>query len=54
MNTSDAQALFESKAFRVWRENEEAKSRMDAAVVDRLNGVMRGMGILAKAIARTR
>ena len=54
MCSSDAGAFFDSKTFAKWRENEEAKNSMDAAVIDRLNGVMRGLGMVAKTKARTR
>lgn len=54
MTQSDARAFFDSKAFAKWRENQEAQNKIDVAVIDRLNGVMRGLNIVAKAITRTR
>jgi len=54
MTQSDARAFFDSKAFAKWRENQEAQNKIDVAVIDRLNGVMRGLNIVAKTIARTR
>ncbi len=54
MTQSDAHAFFDSKTFTKWRENQEARSKIDVAVIDRLNGVMRGLNIVAKTIARTR
>lgn len=49
-----AAEFFESKNYEVWQKNREAEWKLQAAAVERLNEVIRGMGYLMKAIARKR
>jgi hypothetical protein len=51
MQVSLASALFESKSFDNWRKAREAEAKTQSAVVDRLNGVIRAIGVLAKITA---
>ena len=46
--------FFESKNFEAWQKNREAEWKLQAATVERLNEVIRGMGFIMKAIARKR
>lgn len=52
MTGSDAKRFCDSKAFADWRGAREAESKVQAAVVDRLNGVIRAVGALAKSMRR--
>lgn len=54
MTVSDVAAFFQSKSFKTWRENRDAQIKLDVAMVERLNGVIRGLNVVAKTIARTR
>ena len=42
--------FFKSKAFTDWRKNEEAKIKIQSAVVNRLNEVIRGQNNIAKGL----
>ena len=46
--------FFKSKSFTDWRKNEEGKTKLQAAVVNRLNDVIRGQNNLAKGLSRMR
>lgn len=52
--TSDIEAFFNSKAFADWRRGREAENKLQAAIVERLNEVIRGTGIVAKTVAKKR
>lgn len=52
--TSDAQRFVESKALSDWRGGKEAESKVQTAVVDRLNSVIRAIGALAKSLSQRR
>ena len=54
MPASVIKDFFESKAFEDWKKNREAEGRMQSAIVDRLNEIIRGCGIIAKTVARAR
>ena len=49
---SDARALLDSKVLANWKEHQEARVKIDVAVIDRLNTVIRALGMVAKTIAR--
>lgn len=51
---SAVEAFFESKAFEEWKKARESEVKMQAAIVDRLNGVIRASGVLAKILGRRR
>jgi hypothetical protein len=46
---SIAAKIFESKAFEDWKKSRESEAKTQAAIVGRLNEVIRGIGILAKS-----
>jgi hypothetical protein len=46
---SVATKIFESKAFDSWRQSRESELKTQSAIVNRLNEVIRGIGILAKS-----
>ncbi|HEY4529170.1 MAG TPA: hypothetical protein VIG97_02390 [Luteimonas sp.] len=52
LSASDARRFCESKAFADWRSTREGESKLQAAIVDRLNGVIRSVGNLAKMLRR--
>jgi len=52
MTASDAKRFCDSKAFADWRGAREAESKVQAAIVDRLNGVIRAVGSLSKSMSR--
>jgi hypothetical protein len=45
---SIATKIFESKSFDGWKKSRESDAKTQAAIVNRLNEVIRGIGILAK------
>ncbi len=47
-----ARAFFGGKAFEQWVKGREAESKLQGAIVDRLNGVIRGLNVVAKAASR--
>ena len=49
---SAAVDLFNSKPFEDWKRGRESELRLQGAIVDRLNEVIRGCGIIVKTIAR--
>lgn len=54
MQPSVAKRFFEGKPFEDWKKGKEAELKTQAAVVNRLNDVIRACGIVAKTIARSR
>ena len=54
MPVSVARKFFDGKTFEDWRKGREADAKMQAAIVNRLNDVIRACGIVAKTVARTR
>ena len=52
VTSSDAKRFCESKAFADWRKSRESESKVQVAIVDRLNGVIRSVGHLAKMLSR--
>lgn len=53
MPASVLKRFFEGEVFEVWKKNHEAKNKMQAAQIERLNEIIRGCGIIAKTIARS-
>ena len=51
---SSARKFFEGKPFEDWKRGRESELKTQAAVVNRLNDVIRACGIVAKTIARSR
>lgn len=51
---STARKFFEGKPFEDWKRGRESELKTQAAVVNRLNDVIRACGIVAKTIARSR
>lgn len=54
MPVSVARKFFDGKTFEDWRKGQEAEAKMQAAIVNRLNDVIRACGVVAKTVARTR
>lgn len=52
MRRSDVTSIFESKAFSDWKKSREAQQKIDAAVLERLDGVIRAIASLGKARRR--
>jgi len=46
-------SFFEGKAFADWKKGRESELKLQAAIVNRLNDVIRASGIVAKTVART-
>lgn len=46
--------FFNSKAFQDWRKGEESRMKVQTAIVERLNEVIRGTGIVARTVAKKR
>ncbi|PAU79227.1 MULTISPECIES: hypothetical protein [Halomonas] len=51
MTGSEAEAFFEGKAYADWRKGKEQELKLQAAVSDRLNGVIRACGAIVKTVA---
>lgn len=51
MTYSEADAFFEGKAHAEWRKGKEQELKLQAAVNDRLNGVIRACGAIVKTVA---
>ena len=52
MPVGTARKFFEGKAFDDWKKARDAELKTQAAVVDRLNNVIRACGLVAKTVAR--
>jgi hypothetical protein len=50
MCRSDIKQIFESKQFSDWKRSREAQGKMDLAICDRLDNVVRAIGNLGKVI----
>lgn len=48
LSVSAAQHFFESKSFSDWKKNRESEMKLSTAVIDRLNTVIKAIGVLAK------
>lgn len=51
MPPSIVREFFEGKPFADWRRNREQELKVQAAIVDRVNSVIRACGTIAKAVA---
>lgn len=51
MTQSDVNDFFEGKAYAEWRKGREQEHKVQAAIGDRLNGVIRACGVIVKAIS---
>lgn len=54
MQPSAVRKFFEGKPFDDWKKGRESELKTQAAIVNRINDVIRACGIVAKTIARTR
>jgi len=52
MRSSDVRSIFQSKAFGDWKKNVEAEHKVDIAVVERLDALIKSIGNLMKAMSR--
>lgn len=52
MQPSVIRKFFDGKAFGDWKKGREAELKTQAAIVNRLNDVIRACGVVAKTIAR--
>lgn len=51
MPLSEATAFFEGKAYADWRKAKEQELKLQAALGDRLNGVIKACGAIVKTVA---
>lgn len=49
MTASDAHAFFASRAFRDWQKRQDAALQLQVAQIERLNGLIRAIGVLIKS-----
>lgn len=54
MRPSVVQDFFSSKPFDDWKKGEEAKNKLQAALVGRLDAVTKGVGVVAKILSLKR
>ncbi|ALK30844.1 hypothetical protein [Burkholderia plantarii] len=54
MPPSVVRAFFGGKPFEIWKQAREAEQKTQAAIVSRLNDVIRATGVVAKLMAKTR
>lgn len=54
MSASAVADFFKSKSFQDWRKCEESRMKVQTAIVERLNEVIRGTGIVARTVAKKR
>lgn len=52
LDMRDIGDFFEGKPFGDWRKNKESEGKVQAAIGNRLNGVIRACGVIAKAIGQ--
>jgi hypothetical protein len=53
LTPSVVEGFFAGKPFKDWSKNRDNELKAQAAIVDRLNSVIKACGYVAKAIART-
>jgi len=53
MPSNMVETFFDGKAFADWKKGKESELKLQAAIVNRLNDVIRASGIVAKTVART-
>lgn len=53
MKKSDVKTIFDSKSFKEWKRSREAQGKMDLAVCERLDNVIRAIGSLGKALVQS-
>jgi hypothetical protein len=54
MQPSVARRFFDGKTFDDWRRGREHEAKVQVAVVNRLNDVIRSLGVVAKTVAKAR
>jgi hypothetical protein len=54
MQPSTVQAFFDGKPYDDWTKRREAELKVQTGIADRLNNVVRAIGVLNKTIARSR
>lgn len=54
MRRSDIQMLFASKAYKDWQKAQENRVKLQVAVIDRIDAVIKSIGSLGKALTRRR
>ena len=52
MRQSNVRSIFQSKTFGEWKKNREAVQKVDLAVIDRLDALIKAVGHLTKAVSR--
>jgi hypothetical protein len=50
MRQSDIQGIFNTKAYGEWKKSQEARQKIDMAVVERLDVLIKSIGNLAKRL----
>lgn len=51
MRSSDVRSIFQSKAFSEWKKGRESSQKVDLAVVERLDVLIKAIGNLGKALS---
>jgi len=54
MPVSTAQKVFKSRAFDNWKKYQEYEAKTQNAIVERINGVIKGLNVVVKAVAGLR
>jgi hypothetical protein len=54
MRRSDIQMLFASKAYKDWQKAQENRVKLQVAVIDRIDAVIKSIGSLGRALTRRR
>lgn len=52
MRSSDVRSIFQSKAFTEWKKNREGENKVQLAVIERLDVLIRSVGNLTKVMSR--
>ena len=54
MRRSDIKTIFDSKAFSDWMKTQDSRQKMDMAVIDRLDALIKLTGQLGKVMGKSR
>lgn len=54
MRRSDIKTIFDSKAFSDWMKTQDSRQKMDMAVIDRLDAIIKLTGQLGKVMGKSR
>ncbi|HEY0662786.1 MAG TPA: hypothetical protein VGD21_15865 [Lysobacter sp.] len=54
MRRSDIKTIFDSKAYGDFKKGKEGAHKVDSAIIDRLDNLIRAVGALGKVMAKSR